>query len=166
VTRDGRVPGADEILDRLDEATALVRHGDRHSARSLLEDLWSHVGGGEGDALYRCAIAHQLADLQDRLSDELAWDLAALDAAESVTDERLAPSAAAAAVRGLFPSLHLNLADGYRRLGDHGNARLHLERGRRACIALSDTAYGDMIRTALDRVGQRLGDASPRSHEP
>ena len=87
-------------MNRLGDAIALVQHDDRAGARALLEELWSQVGR-DGDSLHRCAIAHQLADVQDELNEELAWDLAALDAAESLTDDRLAASGAATTVQGL-----------------------------------------------------------------
>ncbi len=49
----------------------------------------------------------------------------------------------------LLPSLHLNLAVDYRRLGDDANARRHFDLGRAHLDALSDDEYGDSIRSAF-----------------
>jgi hypothetical protein len=148
-------PAPDSVMNRVGEAIALIQHKDRAGARSLLMDLWEEVGGN-GDALHRCAIAHQLADVQDELDNELGWDLEALAAADALSDDRLAAAGAAATVQGLYPSLHLNLADVYRRLGDRAHAQVHIQLGRRFCEGLPDDDYGQMIRAALDRVVQRL----------
>ena len=152
----------DNVLDRLGQAIALVQHGDHAAGRTMLEQLWNEVGS-DGDALHRCAIAHQLADVEEDLSVELGWDLRALSAAESISAERLASTGAATTVEGLFPSLHLNLADVYRRLGDDVNAQLHVEHGRRICAALVADEYAHVVRDALDRVEQRLSAHSDRS---
>lgn len=156
----------DPVMARVGEAIAFAQRGDRASARMLLETLWTEVGS-DGDALHRCAIAHHLADVQGELAHELAWDLEALRAAESITDDRLHASGAATTVTGLLPSLHLNLADVYRRQGDQRRAREHLDLGRRSCSALPETDYGAMIRAALDRVDRRLSDPSapPSTHD-
>ncbi len=154
----------DDVMDRVGRAIALIQSGDPSAARELLEQLWAEVGD-DGDALHRCAIAHQLADVQDDLAEELQWDLRALAAATSISDERLASTGAATTVDGLFPSLHLNLADVYRRLGDDANARRHIEQGRRASGALASDGYGDMVRDALDRVERRLVEARSSSSQ-
>lgn len=146
-------------MSRLGDAIALAQRNDPAAARSLLEMLWSDVGS-DGDPLHRCAIAHHLADVQNELTDELAWDLEALSAAESLTNDRLTASGTATTAQGLYPSLHLNLADVYRRLGDRTQAQHHLDRGRRSCVALPHNDYGAMIREALDRVEQRLVEPS------
>ncbi|MEV6862819.1 hypothetical protein AB0M44_17695 [Streptosporangium subroseum] len=62
----------------------------------------------------------------------------------------------ASPVRGFYPSLHLNLGEAYRKLGDLGHARDHLERGRAAIDALGDDGYGKMIRAGLEGLADRL----------
>lgn len=112
----------------------------------------------DGDPLHRCTLAHYLADTQDDPGDELAWDLRALAAAEALTDERLAQHDAAVAVRGLYPSLHLNLAADYVKLQRPEAARVHLDRARAASGALGDDGYGDGVRAAIDRLDRRLSE--------
>ena len=59
-------------------------------------------------------------------------------------------------VAGLYPSLHLNLADCYRKLGDLPRARDHLHRARAGIGALGEDAYGQLIRSGLDRLTEQL----------
>jgi hypothetical protein len=63
-------------------------------------------------------------------------------------------------VSGLYPSLHLNLGECYRKLGDHGRAREHLRLARDGIGALGDDDYGRLIKEGLDRLTQQL--AGPR----
>ncbi len=146
----------DATMVRIGHGTALGQQGDRAAARHLLAEVWADIGGEHGDALHRCALAHAMADVQDDVHDELAWDLRALDAAGSVTDERAAAAGVAGTVAGFYPSLHLNLGECYRKLGDLDAAREHLRRGRAAVGALADDGYGRLVVTGLDRLAERL----------
>ncbi|GHE92801.1 hypothetical protein GCM10017786_26860 [Amycolatopsis deserti] len=112
-------------------------------ARRILLRLWE-----EGSAVDRCAAAHFLADRQDSPEEELLWDLRALE---------VAAAADPAEVRGFFPSLHLNLGDVYRRLGDVPRAREHLAAARAEIGTLEDDGYGRMIRGGIARLAERLG---------
>ncbi|SBW26526.1 hypothetical protein FDG2_4955 [Candidatus Protofrankia californiensis] len=58
--------------------------------------------------------------------------------------------------QGFYPSLHLNLAEAYRKLGDLDRARDHIERGYTAMGALGDDGYAQMIRDGLDRIADQL----------
>ena len=128
--------------------------GDRVGGRRDLLDLWDRTG--PADAAPRCVLAHYLADLEDDLADEVAWDERALAAYAGVGETDLAaigiPSAA-----GLAPSLHLNLGDGYRRQGRTQDARVQLEAGLAAVDVLTDDGYAAMIRSGLERLAERLG---------
>lgn len=145
----------DEIMARVGVAMAAAQQGDRAEARALFAATWDDVGG-DGDPFHRCAVAHSMADVQDDPHDELAWDLRALEAADLLTDERIEAGGVAGSVRGFYPSLHLNLADVYLRLGQDDLSREHLLLGRAALDALSDDGYAHMIRDALDRVEREL----------
>lgn len=141
---------------RLGDGIAAGRRGDRELARSILGKLWAWVERGEGDAFHRCAIAHSLADVQDDAEAELDWDQRALAAADEVTDEHLATAGSMGTVQGLYPSLHLNLADVHARLGEADRAREHVRLGREALGALPDDGYQTMIRDALTRIADEL----------
>ncbi len=62
----------------------------------------------------------------------------------------------------MYPSLHLNLGEAYRRLSGHAGARAHLDQGR-AAAALADDGYGRMIIGGLERLGHRLSTPSSAS---
>lgn len=142
---------------RIGRGIELSQRGDRTAARALLDEVWHEMGGEDGDPLDRCSLAHAMADLQDDPQDELVWDLRALRAAEQLTDARAAEVGMTYPVAGLFPSLHLNLGDCYRRIGAPGLARKHLRLGLAAAGALPDDGYGRMVRRGLDRLAERLG---------
>jgi hypothetical protein len=145
----------DATMVRIGEGIGLGERGEREAARRLFSDLWEEIGA-TGDALHRCALAHSMADVQDDVRDELVWDLRALETADLITDERARQAGVAGPVRGFYPSLHLNLGDAYRRLGDLDRARHHLGRGLAAVDALGDDGYAQMIKEGLGRLADRL----------
>ncbi|WP_250404295.1 hypothetical protein [Streptomyces cellostaticus] len=145
----------DAVLKRIGQVVILHHGGDREEARRRLLLLWAEIGE-DGAALHRCTLAHYLADTQDDPADELAWDLRALSAAEELTDGRGTGDPVGA--RAFLPSLHLNLAADYAKLGRVEAARSHLGRARRTAGALSDDGYGDAVRAAIGRLELRLGD--------
>ncbi|MET8246812.1 hypothetical protein ABZV31_21740 [Streptomyces sp. NPDC005202] len=153
--REQTVP--DPVMTRIGQSVMLHHAGDREEARGRFLDLWAEIGE-DGDPLHRCTLAHYVADTQDDPADELAWDLRALSAADDLTDDRLAEHGDALAVRALYPSLHLNLAADYVKLGRSEAARTHLHRARGAADALGDDSYGDGVRAAIHRLELRLGE--------
>lgn len=146
----------DATMTRIGQGIELSQRGDRDAARYLFEEVWNDVGGESGDPLHRCALAHSMADVQDDPREELAWDLRALAAAGLITDERAAEAGVTSPVRGFYPSLHLNLGECYRKLGDLDSAHEHLQRGRAAVDALGNDGYGQMIKRGLDSLAERL----------
>ncbi|MEO7269804.1 MAG: hypothetical protein ABIW49_11425 [Knoellia sp.] len=64
------------------------------------------------------------------------------------------------AAAGFAPSLHLNLGDGYLRLGRVEDARRELTMARAAVAALGDDGYGAMILRGLDGLEARLEGGS------
>ncbi|MEU6279148.1 hypothetical protein [Streptomyces sp. NPDC047028] len=154
----------DTVPTRIGQVVMLHHGGDREEARSRFLRLWAELGE-HGDPLHRCTLAHYLADTQDDPADELAWDLRALSAAEELADGRSA--AGPPALRGFYPSLHLNLAADYLKLGRSEAARAHLNRARRAAGALTDDGYGhgDGVRAAISRLELRLDDDGPPGGE-
>ncbi|WP_328321658.1 hypothetical protein [Streptomyces sp. NBC_00388] len=147
----------DAVMGRIGQVIMLLHGGDREEARNRFAGLWEEIGAA-GDALHRCTLAHYMADTQDDPEDELLWDLRALAAAESLDDARAGRHDATVAVRGFYPSLHLNLAADYLKLRRREAARLHLGRARSATGALADDGYGDGVRAAIDRLEWRLDE--------
>ncbi|GGX73016.1 hypothetical protein GCM10010510_17160 [Streptomyces anandii JCM 4720] len=151
---------SDAVLTRIGQSVMLHHAGDREEARGRLLDLWTEIGE-DGDPLHRCTLAHYMADTQDDPADELAWDLRALSAAEELAADRPAGHEDAPAVRALYPSLHLNLAADYAKLGRREAARTHLRRARTAAAALDTDTYGEGIRTAIRQLETRLREDHP-----
>ncbi|MET9271741.1 hypothetical protein [Kribbella sp. NPDC003557] len=128
-------------LAEITAAVELGRSGDRDAARTQLTALWDEVD----DRATRCVVAHFLADVQDETEDELTWDLRAL---ELVSDDQW------------LPSLHLSLADDYRRLNQMDRAAEHLEAARPHLAMLPEGEYGDVIRSGFDHVSEALAAGS------
>ena len=147
----------DAVFRQVADAVQRGQRGDRQAARRQLAELWDHIGPA-GDPLHRVAVAHAMADVQDDPADELAWDQRALHAAAKVTGDRAAQAGLAVPAAGLYPSLHLNLGEAHRKVGDTAAARRHLELGLAAAKLLSDDGYIAMITGALNRLGDRLAD--------
>lgn len=159
--------GDDPLMTRIGQVVMLLHAGDREEARDRFARLWEEAGEG-GDGLHRCTIAHYMADTQDDPECELEWDLRALAAADSLSEERVRRHDAAVGLRGFYPSLHLNLAADYAKLGRTGRARAELARAR-AASAVLDTGdattgpYAAGIIAAIDRMETRLADGAGQS---
>ncbi|MGW0783630.1 hypothetical protein [Streptomyces sp. NPDC002913] len=122
------------------------------------------------------------ADGAARLLDEhpaqaLAWDVRALDAADAVTEQRVQEHHAGLRIAGSSPSLHLNLAGNYRRLGSFDAATEHINTAKEHAPNLRQDAYGAFLRTALDEVAEAISqrteapafctpDRAARGHSP
>lgn len=147
----------DAVKTEMMAATAMVRSGDRAGGRSRLEALWARIASNPSnpDPIHECVVAHHLADAQDNFTDELAWDIRALNAAMRCTDadSQRHPNLSI----GLFmPSLHTNLAEDYFKLGDFAHSKEHLASARNFIDHLLDDSYGQMIRRGIERIARRL----------
>ncbi|MFC7546502.1 hypothetical protein [Plantactinospora sp. GCM10030261] len=152
------------MMAKIGAAVALGRSGQRAEARETLAALWAQAG----DAFQRCTIAHYLADLQETTEAELGWDERALAAVAGRIDERAEQYPHAPQVRAFLPSLHLNLADCHRRLGDTERAHQHLATAREFLDALPDDGYGELMRDAIRHVTDALaaGSTEPLASHP
>ncbi|MBQ1018666.1 hypothetical protein KBX71_12440 [Micromonospora sp. D93] len=147
----------DETLTRINQGVQLNHHqGQREAARDLFAQIWDEIGGERGDPLHVCVLAHSMADVQEDVHQELVWDERALAAADLLTEDRVAQAGVPMSVAGLYPSLHLNLAECYRKLGDLDSARKCLQRAQAGIGALGDDEYGQLIKGGLDRLVQQL----------
>lgn len=159
---DSPTGAADPIMTAITDAVLAARSGDTDGSRAALVDLWAEITAA-GDPMHRCTLAHYLADLYDDPALALMWDVRALDAADALTDNRAQQHHASLQVAGFYPSLHLNLADNLRRLGSFDAAAEHLTAARERVSALPDDDYGQLIRAAIDGVGEAV---ERRSTEP
>ncbi|MFI1359597.1 hypothetical protein ACH4TV_39380 [Streptomyces sp. NPDC020898] len=145
----------DPTMEAIGHAVIQGRAGDVASARQELLTLWSTIGV-VGDPLHRCSLAHYLADLYEDPAQALAWDIRALDAADALTEQRVQEHDAAVHIAGFYPSLHLNLADNYRRLGSFEAATEHIDAARTHAPSLPESPYGDLLRGAIQEVAEAI----------
>ncbi|MFI6739687.1 tetratricopeptide repeat protein [Nonomuraea sp. NPDC050451] len=147
----------DPTMTRIGQGVELHHHqGRREAARDLFAQIWDDIDGEQGDPLHVCVLAHSMADVQDDVHQELMWDLRALAAADLITDERVAQAGVTLSVAGLYPSLHLNLSECYRKLGDLDRAREHLQQAQATIGALGDDGYAQLIKSGLERIAEQL----------
>ena len=135
------------MQDEIRAAVRLREAGDVEAAYALLAHLWPQVE--HGDAFDRVFFAHSFADVQASPDEELRWDLIALDALGGVTEDRAADQGVHGGVAGLRPSLHLNLAYSYARVGEMDPAQDHYRLALADVDALDHESYGQGIRQAL-----------------
>jgi hypothetical protein len=135
----------DDVMARISQGIALTQRGEAVAAKALFSQVWGQIAE-DGDPLHRLSLSHWMADLQDDAAEELRWDLRALAAADLLGDERA----------GLYPSLHLNAGEAYRKVGDLDAAGRHLRLGLAAVPDLAHDGYGAMIRRGLAGLGERL----------
>lgn len=148
---------ADETLVRINQGVQLHhQQGQREAARDLFARIWDEIGGKRGDPLHVCVLSHAMADVQDDVQQELVWDQRALAAAGLLTDDRLAQAGVPMSVAALYPSLHLNLGECYRKLDDLDRARECLQQARAGIGALGDDDYGQLIKGGMERLTQLL----------
>lgn len=146
----------DPTIIRIGEAVQLSHQGEREAARLLFTEIWDEIGGERGDPLHVCTLAHAMADVQDDVAQELVWDQRALAAADLLTDDRVSEAGVPLPRAALFPSLHLNLSECYRKLGDLSRARDHFQQAQATVGALGDDGYGQLIRDGMERIGEQL----------
>jgi hypothetical protein len=157
----------DSMMEAIAEAVAEGRKGNTAIARGRLLELWTAIGVG-GDPVHRCTLAHYLADLYSDPAQALAWDVRALDAADAITEQRLQQHDTSLHIEGFYPSLHLNLADNYRRLGAFEAAREHIDAAHRHSPALPQDSYGELIRVVINEVTTAIAhqDTTARASAP
>jgi tetratricopeptide (TPR) repeat protein len=151
----------DDVTQRIKAALELRFSGEQASARRRLTEIWEEMSP-TGNPIQLCSVAHHLADLQDDVDTELAWDLLALRAADSITDAHRA-ALPSIPTNTVYPSLHINLGEDYRKLGNLEKAREHLAQAREALTECGDFAgmgpddeYGKLIRSGLERLAGLL----------
>jgi hypothetical protein len=147
---------ADPIMADIMAAIAVLQGGDRAGGRAQLEAIWARIAD-RPEPIHECTLAHYLADAQDDLAEELAWDLRALAAGERCSDDDAQRHSRAQSIAGFMPSLHINLAEDYFKLGDHARSRTHLDAARAFSAALDDDPYGRMLRGGIARLAKQLG---------
>lgn len=146
------------MQERIRAAVRWRESGEVSRAREALAELWPEAE--IGDPFDRLFFAHSFADVQADPAEELRWDLVALATVPEVTPARAVEQELPGGVRGLLPSLHLNLAEDYLRLGDRSTSDEHWREGLRHLDVLEDDSYGGTLRAAFgDFAARRTADS-------
>jgi hypothetical protein len=151
----GRETPDDPTMTEIMAAIELIYAGERDLARTRLERTWALLGR-DPDPFHVCVLSHFMADVQDDVRQELAWDLRALSAAEHLSDFRVQKLHRSLTISGFLPSLHLNVADASFRLGDIEPAKKHLGICLDLVAGLSESPYNSMIRGGIEDLALRL----------
>jgi hypothetical protein len=143
-------------------AVSLAVSGEHEQGRRELMSCWRRTSAT--DHAQRCVIAHYLADLHSELHEKVTWDERALSAYAQMGESELAVIGIAS-VREFAPSLHLNLGDGYLRLGRISDAAAQLHAGLDAQDALPQTGYGELVSRGLAGLAKRVEAATSATRE-
>lgn len=136
-------------------AVDTLHRGDVDRARAELEAIWARVD--PDDRFHRCVVAHYLADAQEHPIEELRYDVLALAAARGATAGEFDGRFPGVTLSGFLPSLHLNLAASYERVGELTLARVHAHEAAEAAARVPQTDLGELTRKAIERIARRLG---------
>lgn len=145
----------DPTMAEIMAAIELIYAGERDLARTRLEGIWSRMGR-DPDAFHMCVLSHFMADVQDDVRQELAWDLRALSAADRLSDVRVQELHPSLTVAGFLPSLHLNVADAFFRSGDLGSTGKHLGICVDLKTGLSNSPFDCLTRRGIEGLAMRL----------
>ncbi len=119
----GRMDPELPVVRLCGEGMQAEAEGRAEAARELFQQAW----GIAADDYEACIAAHYLARHQTSAEETLRWNQECLDRADRVADER---------VREFYPSLYLNMAHAYRRLGRRALAHHYfLRAAERVCDA-------------------------------
>ena len=129
-------------------AAGMLVEGDPEAARALFEQAWTiRTNDWEGSVA-----AHYLARHQDSAEDTCRWNAVALEHADRLSEER---------ARELLPSLCVNLADSYLRIGNLAAARALAERAAKTLALLPESGYTALLRAGIARLKSRLSGVTP-----
>lgn len=135
-------------------AVQLALGDNPEAARIHLDALWHNLP--PDDTFHRCVVAHYLADLQVDPLNELSWDRTALTLALESSPEAFNDRIPGITRESFLPSLHLNLAASHERVGQLDAARDAARAALASCGDAADTPLGDMTRSAISRICERL----------
>lgn len=139
----------------MQEITTAIQMADKGESRALMLALWERHAPA-GDPVPLCTLAHYLADTEPDPAAELEWDLRSLHAATGGRDaedrDPVTPT-----LTMFLPSIHLSVAEGYRKAGDLERARAHVSAAANRVGVLGEDGYGALIRGGLRRLQGLVG---------
>jgi tetratricopeptide (TPR) repeat protein len=134
------------------EGMRLEGEGRYAEARARFARAWE-VSTDDFEA---CMAAHYVARHQTSMEGKLSWNREALARAEAVGDER---------VQGFFPSLYLNLAHCYEKLGEVFEAAYWYRLAKKSAATLPEDHYGAIVRGGIENGLERLAGANKEDLE-
>jgi tetratricopeptide (TPR) repeat protein len=129
-------------------AAGMIAEGEGLSAdaKALFEQAFAE----SSDDFEACIAAHYVARHQATVEDELDWNFRALERANLVGDER---------VRSFYPSLYLNLAHSFEKVGRTGEACELYTTAATRLEGQPDSPYTQLIRSGIAAGRQRTCSA-------
>ncbi len=152
-------------MTRIMDTIVTLQGGDRVGARQAFTEIWKGLVP-EGDSLARCVLSHYMADAQDDPNEELRWDLLALEASAGLTDQNMKRFNATLTRAEFLPSLHLNVAADYLKLGDPVRATEHAMQANALAAAMPNTDLARLTRGAIARVLEEAAAAPITKPQP
>lgn len=151
------------LLERAHKGLQLHISGHHSQAKEHLLQLWEELSSGR-DPLIRCTVAHYMANLQGGDTEaSLGWNKAALSEIQRLADPNGLDPAIGVSPKDVYPSLYLNLAEDYRRLGELLDARAYLDRSRQALEELDPYRRQAGVSEAIKGVERRIQETGQES---
>lgn len=117
-------------------AKGMEIEGQSEKAKKLFTQAWKEANNDTEKLI----AAHYMARHQSSAADKLKWDEVALKHSLKVKDD---------SVKGVFPSLYLNIAKCYEDLHDFTNAQKNYQLALVATDSLADDGYRNMIKKGI-----------------
>ncbi|MEU6643325.1 hypothetical protein ABZ863_12325 [Saccharomonospora sp. NPDC046836] len=137
---------ANPVIRLCSEGMRAEAQGRADAARALFEQAWDTAT----DDYEACVAAHYVARHQTTPRDTLHWNQVCLERADRVGDDRVA---------GFYASLHVNLGQAHRDLGDDIQAAQHFRLAATHLGAVPAGPYRNWLRLGIAE-GQRQTDTA------
>ena len=132
-----------KIVGLCAQGMSLEGEGKKEEALTLFLQAWEEAAND----FEKFTSAHYVARHQKTINDKLKWDELAIHFALKIQDE---------SIKGVYPSLYLNIGKCYEDLNDPVNAGRNYNLALSFTKFLADDGYGKMIKagitTGIDRV--------------
>lgn len=125
------------------EGMGKEQEGQPAEAAALFDQAWQQATSD----FEKFTAAHYVARHQSNAADKLKWDETALQLALNIKNEE---------IKGVYPSLYLNIAKGYEDLQNPARAKHYYELAQSLAAVLPGNGYGDMIRFGISNGLKRV----------
>lgn len=119
--------------------------GKNEEAKMIYKKAWNE----SITDIEKFSSAHYLARQQDSIDVKLKWDTIALDIALKLDNGE---------IKGVLPSLYLNIGKCYEDLNDFENAKINYELANSFTSFLNNDGYGKMIKSGIENGFKRISN--------